>query len=114
MTNVIMHRLTVRLPDDMADRIADLAGENGPYESKSEAVRELIRQGEQLPEVQQERDRLRDQLAATNSRADDIGELVTYVKQERALRERDRDRQQAPVWQRAKWWLFGEPAEPDR
>lgn len=108
-----MHRLTVRLPDDMADRIAELSGDEGPYDSKSEAVRELIRQGERLAEVERERDRLRDQLAATNSRADDVGELVEYIERERALREQEQERRQAPVWKRAAWWVFGEPAEAD-
>jgi len=113
MTIVTMHRLTVRLPDDMADRIAELSGDEGPYDSKSEAVRELIRQGERLEEVERERDRLRERLAARNAREDNVGEIVEYVERERALQEQQARRRQAPIWERAKWWVFGEPDDDD-
>jgi Arc/MetJ-type ribon-helix-helix transcriptional regulator len=104
-----MDRITVTLPTDMVDRIDDLAGDSGAYESRSEAVRTLIRQGERLEEVERERDRLREQLAARNARADDVGELVEYVEHERAIRREERRRRSAPVWKRAKWWVLGEP-----
>lgn len=104
-----MSRLTITLPEDMATQIDEQAGDSGPYDSKSEAVRELIRKGERLAEVERERDRLREQLAAQNSRADDVEELVEYVEHERALRREERRRRSAPIWERAKWWVFGAP-----
>ncbi len=107
-------RLTITLPEEMDDRIAELSGDSGPYESKSEAVRNLIRQGERLEEVERERDRLEEKLQVANSQADDVGELVEYVEHERAVRERERERRQAPIWERAKWWVLGEPDDDDR
>jgi len=106
-------RLTITLPEEMADRIAELSGDSGPYDSKSEAVRNLIRQGDRLAEVERERDRLEEKLAAANSRSDDVGEIVEYVERERAVRERERERRQAPIWKRARWWVFGEPDDDD-
>jgi len=106
-------RLTITLPEDMNARIAELSGDEGPYESKSEAVRELIRQGERLEEVERERDRLEEKLAAANSRGDDVGELVEYVEHERTIREQERERRRAPIWKRAKWWVLGEPDHVD-
>lgn len=108
-----MDRITVTLPEEMIARIDEAAGDSGRYDSRSEAVRELIRQGERLDEVERERDRLQEKLAAANSRADDVGELVEYVEHERAIRERERERRRAPIWERAKWWVFGEPDDQD-
>lgn len=114
MRIVRVDRITVTLPEDMADRIAELSGDEGPYESKSEAVRNLIRQGEQYDDVAQERDRLEEKVAAANTRADDVGEIVEYVERERAVRERERERRRAPIWERARWWILGEPGDDDR
>jgi Arc/MetJ-type ribon-helix-helix transcriptional regulator len=100
-------RLTITIPDDLDDRLAELSDKDGPYESKANAVRELTRRGERLPEVERERDQLRDQLAAVNARQDDVGELVEYVEREKALQQRERERRDAPAWRRAKWWLLG-------
>lgn len=38
---------------------------------------------------------------------DDGGELVEYVERERDLQRRREERQDAPAWTHAKWWLFG-------
>ena len=42
-------------------------------------------------------------------------ELVEYVEQERTLQERradrEREREEAGIFTRAQWWLFGRPAE---
>lgn len=109
--NLTVPRLSITIPPELDDRLAELSGESGPYESKADAVRELTRSGERLPEVERERDALRDQLAATNARADDVGELVEYVEEERRIQrrreERERERESAPVWRRAAWWVFG-------
>jgi len=105
--NVTVPRLTITIPDDLDERLAELSGESGPYESKADAVRKLTRAGDRLPEIERERDQLREQLAATNARAEDVGELVEYVERERELQRRERERRDAPAWQRAKWWLFG-------
>lgn len=95
-----MPRKSVTFPDDMNDRLEEVSGENGPYESFSEAVREHIRAGERLPEVERERDILRDKLAAANARGEIDDKLVRYV-------ENDVDWHEASLPTRLRWWLFG-------
>lgn len=64
---------------------------------------------ERVDDLEIENDRLRRQLAATNQRIDEHQELVEYVEEERRDRQRDRERRNAPVWRRAKWWVLGAP-----
>jgi hypothetical protein len=59
--------------------------------------------------IKQENQRLEDQLAATNQRIDDTKEFVGYVQEERELQQQRRQKENAPVWQRAKYWVFGFP-----
>jgi Arc/MetJ-type ribon-helix-helix transcriptional regulator len=101
-----MPRLTVSLPDDRAERVQEMV-DSGVVNSKSAAVNELISRGERLPEVERERDRLREQLAAVNSRADDMDALAEYVERERQLAREQRERQRAPLWRRVRWFVFG-------
>ena len=61
---------------------------------------------------------LQRQLAATNSRIDEVTEIVEYVDEQREL-ERYRERRermvdQAGVLTRAKWWLTGVPVDGGR
>lgn len=104
-----MERLTIRLPEDLAEHIEDMADENGV--SQSEAARRLIRRGTEYDDLRDERDRLRRQLSATNRRVDEHTELVEFVDEQRELDRRKHRRRTAPVWTRAKWWLLGEPDE---
>ena len=50
------------------------------------------------------RDRLREQLAATNRRVDEHVELQEYVRSQQEL---ERRRARAGAVTRAKWWMFG-------
>ncbi|MDG5821635.1 hypothetical protein [Natronococcus sp. A-GB7] len=117
-----MPRLTITITDEQAEILEGKTGDGGEYESKSEAVRTFITEYERLTErvdeLQNERDRLQRQLAATNSRIDEVTELVEYVDEQREL-ERYRERRermvdQAGVLTRAKWWLTGVPVDGDR
>ena len=60
-----------------------------------------------LDEQERTIDNLRNQLAATNARQDDVSELVEYVETERELQRRREERRDAPIWRRAKWYVFG-------
>lgn len=62
-------------------------------------------------ELQRENKRLREQLAATNSRVDEHKELQAYVEEERELQQQRRQRENAPIWKRAKYWVFGYPGD---
>ncbi|ELY62413.1 hypothetical protein [Natronococcus jeotgali] len=78
-------------------------------------ITEYERLTERVGELQQERDRLERKLTATNTRIDEVTELVEYVDEQREL-ERYRERRerlldQAGVFTRAKWWLTGVPVD---
>lgn len=114
-----MKKVSVSVADRHIDRLEERQ-ENGEAESRSEALRELLdeydtvrtecdRLRTEYEELRTECDRLQDQLAAVNSRHDDVTELVEYVELERTLEQR---RAQAGVFTRAKWWVFGMDGEP--
>ena len=82
--------------------------------SVAEVLRKRIEQGMVYEDLERELEQtearvedLRRQLQQTNSRERDVDEIVTYVEEERRLRQRREERRDAPVWTRAKWWLFG-------
>ena len=100
-----MQQLTIRVADETATEIEERADESDA--SKSEVARELLRLGSEHESLQAECDRLRRELQAANSRYDEHTELVEYVEEERRLQQRREERRDAPVWTRAKWWLFG-------
>lgn len=135
-----MPRLTITITDRQSDLLDEKTGDDGEYESKSEAVRNFIQAYEhrrdhkrehdwelalrerenerlreayeqQIDELERENERLRQQLAARNAREDDVGEIVEYVEQERELQRRREQRRDAPIWRRAKWYVFGRDRE---
>ncbi|MDG5821836.1 hypothetical protein [Natronococcus sp. A-GB7] len=78
-------------------------------------ITEYERLTERVDELQNERNRLQRQLAVTNSRIDEVIELVEYVDEQREL-ERYRERRermvdQAGVLTQAKWRLTGIPVD---
>jgi len=56
-------------------------------------------------------DELTKQLREANKRNDEVTELVEYVEAEKSLQERRQERDSAPVWKRAKWWVTGYPED---
>jgi predicted transcriptional regulator len=104
-----MQSVTARVDGDTYDRIEELADD--PDTSKSAVVRELIRKGLDYDDLETERDRLLDELQATNRRVDEHSDLLDYVDRQRELENRREDRRSAPVWRRAKWWVLGYPGD---
>jgi predicted nucleic acid-binding Zn-ribbon protein len=106
-----MKTVTTRIHSDTHDE--HRADEND--RSKSAVARELIKKGIEYDDLKNERDRLERQLVATNSRIDDVTELVTYVDAQRELERyrerRERKLDQAGVLTRAKWWVTGVPVD---
>jgi predicted transcriptional regulator len=100
-----MPRYSVRVSEDLGERIEQYADE---YDgSRSDALREILHRGVEYDSIRQERDSLQNQLNTLAGREREHGELVEYVEREKSLRERERERRDAPAWRRAKWWLFG-------
>lgn len=121
-----MRQMTVSLREEQAEWIESLMGENGEFESKSGVVRWLIDDHsalqeeideleETIDELEKENDRLRDQLAATNQRIDEVNDLVAYVESEREMaRYQDRRQRmldQAGILKRWKWKMTGIPVD---
>jgi Arc/MetJ-type ribon-helix-helix transcriptional regulator len=107
-----MPRLTITLDEEQAELLEGKTGDGGGYDSKSEAVRDLIQRGEQaeqrIDELETERERLERKLTAVIENREEHTEIVRYVEEERTYRS-------AGLATRAKWWLFGmdgETAEP--
>ena len=100
-----MPHLSLRVSDDLLDELdAEAEGEGV---SRSDYIRNTLEKRDRVEELERENERLRRQLRATNSRERDVDEIVTYVEEERRLQQRREARRDAPVWTRAKWWLFG-------
>lgn len=93
-------RLTITLTEEQAERVAELSGDGGPYESKSEAVRMLIQRGERVDELEQKAERLEREKRLILEEREEKRELARYVEDEQAWRS-------AGLTTRAKWWLFG-------
>jgi len=104
-----MDKISVTLREEQVAHLSDLVGEE--YDDRSKAVRDLLDRGFEYGDLADENDRLRRQLEAVNSRAENLDELAEYVERERELqveeRERRRERERAPIWRRVRWVIFG-------
>jgi Arc/MetJ-type ribon-helix-helix transcriptional regulator len=100
MTECIMPRITVSLNEEQNAQLAELAGDGGPYESKSEAMRSFIGTDERVRELEQEVERLNRERRQLLEQRTENQELKRYVEDEQRYR-------QAGVFQRLKWWARG-------
>ncbi len=76
-----MHRLTVGITEEQNSRIEALSGDSGRYESKSEAVRNLIDAGEEYGELADEIERLQERLESREERIDELEEQLARRSQ---------------------------------
>ena len=131
-------RFSVTFDDEDDAYLATLAGEDGEYDSKAGAVRAIVcedRDGtgdepeairkeyeeeladlratkdEKIDELKQEIDRLHRERRQLLEQREENQELVKFAEEQRSLVSEQRDRQNAPVWRRAKWWVFGRRQE---
>ena len=113
-----MPRLTITITDEQSDLLDELSGDSGPYESKSEAVRDFIQQSQ--PESRHEHTGTQDELQRVRAEYEDrIAELETEL--ERTKREKrqildlrddhselvaaeQRKQSRADRWAKAGWW----------
>jgi predicted transcriptional regulator len=101
-----MQQLTIRVSDEIADEIEQMADEQET--SKSEITRELLERGSDYERLETECDRLRREKRQILSQRDENRQLVEYVERER---ENERQRREANALQRAKYWFFGYSAD---
>lgn len=115
-----MQQITVRLAEDDIEELDAEADERG--DSRSEYIREIIASRhddaeevarlqaevadyeDEVTHLQAKVDDLQRQLQQANTRIDASNELVEAVQQEQSLQ---RQKAEAGLATRAKWWLFG-------
>lgn len=93
-----MPRLTITLTEEQAELVEELSQDGGPYESKSEAVRNLIQAGERVEELETKVDRLEREKLLILEERQEKQELVRYIE----------DRKEGSFVDRVRWFLFGE------
>jgi Arc/MetJ-type ribon-helix-helix transcriptional regulator len=106
-----MPRYSVTLPEEHAELIEDLAGDDGPAGSKSEAVRMLIDDAHRVDDLEAENERLRRERRQLLEQREEHNDLVRYADEQRARERRQREKEEQPVWTRAKWWVLGRPPD---
>lgn len=106
-----MQSISTRINDATAEEIKEIVDERGS--STSAVVRDLIEKGLEYDDLETENERLQRQLAAVNSRQDDVTEIVEYVENQREMerehQEREQRRREANILKRGWWLLAGEP-----
>ena len=111
-----MKQITLRLPEDVVDRLDEEADDRGV--SRSEHIRDQLERAELMDRLEAELEReraraddLRRQLAEANRRDEDVSELVRARERERDLQER---RARASLVERVRWFVTGMPADDER
>jgi antitoxin component of RelBE/YafQ-DinJ toxin-antitoxin module len=100
-----MPQVSARVDEDSDARIEAFADEHDL--TRSEAIRELLRRGVEYDRVQTENDRLQRNLQQLIGQREEHTELVEYVEEERGIQQRREERRDAPLWRRARWFVFG-------
>lgn len=108
-----MTRLSITLTDEQNERIEELV-ESGEYSSKNAVVQEWLTRAEKVTQLESAVERLRREKRLILEQREEHGELIEYVEREKTLQERRAEqqerreaRQNAPVWKRGYWWVFG-------
>jgi chromosome segregation ATPase len=99
---IMSKRLSVTVPDELDEKLP-----YDEYDSKSSTVVEYVERGFELDTVEAERDDLRRQLREVNRQQQDVDDLVEYVEDQRERERKRAEKEDAPAWTRAKWWMFG-------
>ena len=105
-----MPRITVSVSDEQAERIEELAGEDGPYSSKSEVMRHFIQRSQEADDLERENERLHRERRQLLDQREERNELVRYAEDQREQEQRVQNRREKPVWTRVRWWVLGEPS----
>jgi hypothetical protein len=100
-----MEHVATRVPEDIHAEIQEIQDVNDC--SQSEAVRDLLRRGMEHERLQRERDSLQNQLNTLAGKERAVKGLVSVRKREESIEARREDRRDAPLWRRAKWYVFG-------
>lgn len=122
-----MAHISLRIPDEL---LAALDDESDNHDvSRSQHIRNTLETRnehtvahaeyeQQIAELEQEVERLKREKRMILEQRDEHQELVRYAQEDREVAQREQEhremRRNAPVWRRAKWWVFGHSDdEPD-
>lgn len=120
-----MEKVSLSVSGDVLEDV-DERVDAGEYSSRSECIREEYQRAQELAarvdeletDVQHAEarvDELERALANERDREDDVDDLATFADAERRARRRrerlEEARRRAGIVERAKWSLFGEPAD---
>lgn len=127
-----MPRFTITVPDDLDEWLTAATGDNGAYDSKSEAARahleqarridqldadldDLLARAERVAELEQQVERLENEKATLIRDREEKQELARYVEEQRSIEQYRARREQmvdeATILQRVKWKLTGVPVD---
>ena len=99
-------KISVSLRDEQVGRIDELE-----YNSRSEAIRELVDRGFEYEDLQQENERLRNEKQTILNQRNENKQLVEYLQKEREIQMQERmdrqERRKQPVWVRLRDWVLG-------
>ena len=104
-----MPQASARVSEEIDDEIREFSAEHDL--SRSDAIRALIERGTEYDRVQRENDRLQRAQTQLIDQREENQELVEYVEREKSIQERREARLGAPLWRRAKWFVFGRSAK---
>ena len=129
-----MEKISISLRDEQLQHVAER--EENKDETRSEAVRTLVDRGmnaaeheeklrgrmeelerkkdEEIEQLRTEIDRLQRERRQILEQREENQELVRFAEEQRSLVSEQRDRRNAPVWRRAKWWVLGRGQEQGR
>lgn len=109
-----MQQITIKLPDSTIDLLEEIAHEEYD-DNRSDAIRAVLAKGMDYDALEARHDDLQRQLAAVNSRQEDVTELVEYVEEQRDLTQYQERRQRlldnSNILTRWKWKVTGVPVE---
>jgi predicted transcriptional regulator len=133
-SQVRMEKISISLRDEQLQHVAER--EENKDETRSEAVRTLVDRGmnaaereeklrgrmdelerkkdEEIEQLRTEIDRLQRERRQILEQREENQELVRFAEEQRSLVSEQRDRRNAPVWRRAKWWVLGRGQEQGR
>lgn len=117
-----MQTISLKIPEDLLEDVEELSDQE--FDSRSETLRHLIREGFRARELDQEIDSLeaeladlRSQLRARQDRERDVEELANFADQERELRRRRErlrlERESAGLLTRLRWYVRGRDLDLD-
>jgi len=129
-----MEKISISLRDEQLQHVGER--EENENETRSEAVRTLVDRGmnaaeheeklrgrmeelerkkdEEIEQLRTEIDRLQRERRQILEQREENQELVRFAEEQRSLVSEQRDRRNAPVWRRAKWWVLGRGQEQGR